>query len=75
MSRSMPNGSISRGLTIPKTVATTRGYPFGGDGTTGISNTTSDIQNDDVFYNLNGQRVAAPSKGMFIRNNKKVVIK
>lgn len=62
-------------LAIPKTVAATRGYPFGGDGTTGISNTTSDIQNDDVFYNLNGQRVAAPSKGMFIRNNKKVVIK
>ena len=62
-------------LAIPKTVAATRGYPLGGDGTTGISNTTSDIQNDDVFYNLNGQRVAAPSKGMFIRNNKKVVIK
>ena len=62
-------------LAIPKTVAATRGYPFGGDGTTGISNTTSDIQNDDVFYNLKGQRVAAPSKGMYIRNNKKVVIK
>ena len=62
-------------LAIPKTVAATRGYPLGGDGTTGISNTTSDIQNDDVFYNLKGQRVAAPSKGMYIRNNKKVVIK
>ena len=62
-------------LAIPKTVAATRGYPLGGDGTTGISNTTPDIQNDDVFYNLKGQRVAAPSKGMYIRNNKKVVIK
>lgn len=44
--------------------------------TTGISavermNTT----NDNVFYNLSGQRVAQPTKGLYIVNGKKVIIK
>ena len=31
--------------------------------------------NDNVIYNLNGQRVSAPQKGLFIRNGKKVILK
>lgn len=47
------------------------------DETTGISaveNTKPEVK-DNVYYNLNGQRVANPSKGLFIVNGKKVIIK
>ncbi len=30
---------------------------------------------DGVFYNIAGQRVAQPTKGLYIVNGKKVVIK
>lgn len=45
----------------------------GGDGTTGIS----DICNGDadVIYNINGQRMTAPQKGLNIINGKKVIVK
>ena len=62
-------------LAIPKTDASTRGYGLEGEGTTAINKVAVDNESNDVFYNLNGQRVAAPSKGLYIKNNKKVVIK
>jgi len=31
--------------------------------------------NDDVIYNLAGQRVAAPTKGIFIKNGKKFIVR
>lgn len=40
---------------------------------TGIE--TVKIADSAVFYDLQGRRVAAPSKGLYIKNNKKVVIK
>lgn len=43
-------------------------------GTTGISSVKND-QNGEDFYNLNGQRVANPQKGLFIKNGKKVIVK
>ncbi len=47
-----------------------------GDGTTGIKmiQQHSTGQND-VYYNLQGQRVDNPGKGLYIKNGKKVVIK
>ncbi len=42
--------------------------------TTGISNVRSNAEND-VHYSLNGLRANSPSKGIFIRNGNKVVIK
>ena len=33
------------------------------------------VQGDSAYYNLNGQRVAQPTKGLYIVNGKKVVIK
>ena len=33
------------------------------------------VQSKDVYYNLQGQRVDNPTKGLYIRNGKKVVIK
>ncbi len=41
---------------------------------TGISTVKSNIKND-VIYNLNGQKVNKTSKGLYIINGKKVVIK
>ena len=48
-----------------------------GDGTTGIKsidNGKLKIE-DDVYYNLNGQRVDKPGKGLYIHNGRKVMIK
>lgn len=45
----------------------------GGAGINGIN--ASDIQKEDVFYNLHGQRVNNPTKGIFIKNGKKIVIR
>ena len=61
-------------LPILKAKASTRGYSLEDDGTTAINRVAANRQKD-VYYNLNGQRVTAPTKGMYIKNNKKVVIK
>ena len=34
-----------------------------------------DLQPDDVYYNLNGQRVDHPTPGLYIHHGHKVVIK
>lgn len=49
----------------------------GDDETTGINLTTVNGQKatDGVYYDLSGRRVAQPTKGVFIVNGKKVVIK
>ena len=61
-------------LAIPQDKASTRGYSLEDNGTTGINKVAADNKND-VYYNLNGQRIAAPTKGLYIINNKKVIIK
>ena len=48
---------------------------FDGDDTTSISELNVKGQTDGEFYNLAGQRVAQPTKGLYIVNGKKVVIK
>lgn len=51
---------------------------FGDETPTGISATLNDKEktiNDEFIYNLNGQRVNKPSKGLYIVNGKKVIIK
>ena len=48
------------------------------DETTGISAALKDngeMTNDKAFFNLNGQRVAQPTRGLYIMNGRKVVIK
>ncbi len=46
------------------------------DGTTGIRNLSPALsEGEGVYYNLQGQRVAKPGKGLYIRNGKVVVIK
>ena len=60
-------------------IAVTAGSPvltlnFGGE-TTGISQIENGKLRIENVYNLNGQRVAQPSKGLYIMNGRKVVIK
>jgi hypothetical protein len=46
------------------------------DGTTGIDNGQWTIDNSDkVFYDLNGRRIMNPTKGLYIVNGKKVLLK
>ena len=53
----------------------TRGY-FLFDETTGIEMPTAeDVNADAVFYDLQGRRVQNPTKGLYIVNGKKVIIK
>lgn len=48
---------------------------FGDGETTAISNIDADVPNDAIYYNLNGQRVVNPAKGVYILNGKKVMVK
>ena len=45
------------------------------ENTTGIVNNKREVTAIDGYYNLNGQRVANPTKGLYIVNGKKVIIK
>ena len=46
-----------------------------GAGTTGIENVKGETVTNNGYYNLNGQRVAQPTKGLYIVNGRVVVIK
>ena len=45
------------------------------DNTTGIGDVKRETITDDRYYNLSGQRVENPTKGLYIKNGKKVVVK
>ncbi len=49
-------------------------FDFGGE-TTGINEELRMKNEESVYYNIAGQRVAQPTKGLYIVNGKKVVIK
>ena len=70
--------------TKPSNAAPARGFAFPGDDeTTGIgeiviegdAGISGSANANDRIYNLQGQQVTAPVKGLYIKNNKKVVIK
>lgn len=85
------NGNICKGTTVTVgpyrwiLKATSKGgasyaptFSFMENGTTGINEVQDSgfkVQGSEAFYNLNGQRVAQPTKGLYIVNGKKVVIK
>ena len=61
-------------LVMPAAAAPELGVDFGG--TTGINAVNgSEFKVNGEYYNLAGQRVANPSKGLYIVNGKKVIIK
>ena len=51
------------------------GIGFEDDGTTNLTLALSKGEGEGEWYTLQGQRVAKPGKGLYIRNGKKVVIK
>lgn len=55
--------------------AEARSIDFDFGDTTGIQKINVNAQNDGIFYDLSGRCVEKPSKGVFIVNGKKVVIK
>jgi hypothetical protein len=48
---------------------------FGDEGTTGIKAIDNGQLTIYNYYNLNGQRVAQPTKGLYIVNGKKVIVR
>ena len=50
-------------------------FGFNNGGVTGIESISNGMSTNDSYYNLNGQRVETPRKGLYILNNKKVVVK
>ena len=62
---------------VPANGAPALGFDLG-DGTTSIDATLIDnggMINDNVIYDLSGRRVANPTKGLYIMNGKKFVVK
>ena len=75
-------GNISAGkayLRLPTAeinqVSQSRGFSFIDGGTTSIQAVRPSNYKDGVFYDLQGRRVNNPSKGLYIMNGKKVIIK
>lgn len=48
---------------------------FEDEGGTGINNIETDKTEDDNYYNLQGMRVEHPTRGIYIHNGKKVIIR
>jgi len=70
-------GSLGAGrVYLPAPAAGAREFlSFDFEETTGINNVENSKLNVEGFYNLAGQRVAQPTKGLYIVNGKKVIIK
>jgi hypothetical protein len=51
--------------------------PLFADDATGINVQSSmfNLQSNEVYYNLQGQRVDNPGKGLYIKNGKKVILR
>ncbi len=60
-------------LAVPQGSAPAMGFGFDDD-TTGIQNIERTIS-DNQYYTLDGRRVAQPTKGLYILNGKKIVVK
>lgn len=66
-------------LTLPSGAAPSKELKpcFDDDETTNIENATTseEMKANDVYYNLNGQRVSNPQKGVYVHNGRKVLVK
>ena len=64
-------------LQLPTTAAAARSYiewEFA-DEATAIGHLRTEEALDNIYYNLNGQRVENPTKGIYIKNGKKMLVK
>jgi len=50
-------------------------YVWKAGGVSGIKTIKNEVAEDGAYYNLQGQRVDNPTKGLFIHNGKKVILK
>jgi hypothetical protein len=73
---------VKSGVTIPAgkaylvVPASSREFiGFAGEETTGIKNCKFENATDNAVYNMNGQRMAQPVKGLYIINGKKTIVK
>ena len=74
---------VKSGVTIPTgkaylyidTPPTSRDFIGFDDETTGIESVKQQAKADNQYFNLAGQRVAQPTKGLYIVNGKKVILK
>ena len=74
---------VKNGVTIPKgkaylyiaTPPKSRDFIGFDDETTGIESVKQQAKADNQYFNIAGQRVAQPTKGLYIVNGKKVIIK
>ena len=72
----LPAGKAYLHVEAPANAAPALTIGFGDEGTTGIrSIDNGQLTIDNVYYDLSGRRVAEPTKGVYIVNGKKVVIK
>ena len=63
-------------LQVPVTIASNMSFFSLDDGTTGIESVEAvEAEADGVYYNLSGQRVSNPTRGIYILNGKKVIVK
>jgi len=70
----IPAGKAYLQLPTPSSCARDISFSFD-DEPTGINKVQSVEQKDDSYYNLQGQRVSQPMKGLYIIKGKKVVVK
>ena len=60
---------------LPADVAGTREFILLDENATGIAEVKSETATDNRYYNLNGQQVAQPQRGLYIVNGKKIIVK
>ena len=71
----IPEGKCYLRLSSGGTARDVLDLDFSESETTGISNVNRETINNNRYFNLSGQRVAQPTKGLYIVNGKKIVIK
>ena len=62
-------------LEVPSETSYSKGFGIDNAETTSVDSMPIESEENTIIYNLNGQAVSNPSKGIYIKNNKKFVVK
>ena len=74
-SENVYNEIIARGIAVQGHGLRLKKVVLAGSESTGIQSVVRTTNQKDIIYNLSGQRVTSPRKGIYIQNGKKFVIK
>ena len=74
-SENVYNEIIARGIAVQGHGLRLKKVVLAGPESTGIQSVVRTTNQKDIIYNLSGQRVTSPRKGIYIQNGKKFVIK